>query len=80
MTDMSFKLNESKTELLKIIGKERSAVLLEFYVRKQRDYKEGIDSTNGNNEAVLRKNIKINIKDSLNTIEDKDRKQNIIKL
>lgn len=53
MTDMSFKLNESKTELLKIIGKERSAVLLEFYVRKQRDYKEGIDSTNGNNEAVL---------------------------
>lgn len=80
MTDMSFKLNESKTELLKIIGKERSAVLLEFYVRKQRDYKEGIDSTNGNNEAVLRKNIKINIKDSLNTIEDKDRKQNIINL
>lgn len=49
-------------------------------MRKQRDYKEGIDSTNGNNEAVLRKNIKINIKGALNTIEDKDRKQNIKKL
>lgn len=59
---------------------KRSAVLLEFYVRKQRDYKEGIDSTNRNNEAVLRKNIKINIKGSLNTIKDKDRKQNIKKL
>lgn len=49
-------------------------------MRKQRDYKEGTDSTNGNNEAVPRKNIKINIKGSLNTIEDKDRKQNIKKL
>lgn len=49
-------------------------------MRKQRDYKEGIDCTNGNSEAILRKNIKINIKGSLNTSEDKDTKQNTKKL
>lgn len=54
--------------------------MLEFYVKKERDYKEGIESTNGNNEALLLKNIKINIRDSLNILEGKNRKENIKKL
>lgn len=54
--------------------------MLEFYVKKERDYKEGIESTNGNNEALLLKNIKLNIRDSLNMLEGKNRKENIKKL
>lgn len=57
-----------------MIGKKRSAVLLEFYVRKQKDYKDDIESINGNNEAALLKNTKINIS-SLNTLEDKNVKK-----
>lgn len=57
-----------------MIGKKRSAVLLEFYVRKQKDYKDDIESINGNNEAALLKNTKINIS-SLNTLEDKNMKK-----
>ena len=49
-------------------------------MKKQRDYKEGIESTNGNNEAVLLKHIKINIRGSLYMLEDKNRKENIMKL
>lgn len=64
---------------LKIIGKKRSAVS-EFYVKKQEDYKDSTESTNGNNEAVLLKNIKINIRGSLNMLEDKNEKENIKKL
>lgn len=64
---------------LKIIGKKRSAVS-EFYVKKQGDYKDSTESTNGNNEAVLLKNIKINIRGSLNMLEDKNEKENIKKL
>lgn len=55
-----------------MIGKKRSAVLLEFYVRKQKDYKDDIESINGNNEAALLKNTKINIRSSLNILEDKN--------
>lgn len=58
-----------------MIGKKRSAVLLKFYVRKQKDYKDDIESINGNNEAALLKNTKINIS-SLNTLEDKNMKKN----
>jgi len=58
-----------------MIGKKRSAVLLEFYVRKQKDYKDDIESINGNNEAALLKNTKINIS-SLNTLEDRNMKKN----
>lgn len=58
-----------------MIGKKRSAVLLEFYVRKQKDYKDDIESINGNNEAALLKNTKINIS-SLNMLEDRNMKKN----
>lgn len=59
-----------------MIGKKRSAVLLEFYVRKQKDYKDDIESINGNNEAALLKNTKINIRSSLNILEDKNMEKN----
>lgn len=49
-------------------------------MKKERDYKEGTESTNGNNEALLLKNIKLNIRDSLNMLEGKNRKENIKKL
>lgn len=58
-----------------MIGKKRSAVLLDFYVRKQKDYKDDIESINGNNEAALLKNTKINIS-SLNMLEDRNMKKN----
>lgn len=45
-------------------------------MKKQREYKEAIEGTNGNNEAVLLKNIEINIRGSLNMLEDESRKEN----
>lgn len=70
-----FYIKWKQNRVLKIIGKKRSAVLLEFYVKKQRDYKEGIENTNGNIEAVLLRNIKVNRRSSLNMLEDRNGKK-----
>jgi len=43
------------------------------------EYKEGIESTNGNNEAVLLKNIKLNIRGSLKKLKDKNTKKKKLK-